>query len=71
MVTALIVCALCTSAPATSLDALVARVVPTAEEDKWLSIPWQTDLMEAQKTAAAQNKPVFMWLMDGDPLGRT
>ncbi|HEX2033159.1 MAG TPA: hypothetical protein VHN78_16590 [Chloroflexota bacterium] len=38
-------------------------------ELKWASIPWQTDLWEARKLAAEQGKPIFMWAMNGNPLG--
>ena len=34
----------------------------------WASIPWQADLWEAKQLAAAQNKPIFAWMMNGSPL---
>lgn len=37
----------------------------------WRSIPWQIDLLNAQRDAAAQHKPLFVWAMDGHPLGCT
>lgn len=37
----------------------------------WRTIPWQTDLLAAQKIAAEQQKPLFVWAMDGHPLGCT
>jgi|GEM_PF-679486 len=37
----------------------------------WRSIPWQTDLLNAQKMAAESEKPIFVWAMDGHPLGCT
>ena len=42
---------------------------PKPEEQKWASIPWQTDLWEARKLAAEENKPIFLWAMNGNPLG--
>lgn len=39
------------------------------EDAKWMSIPWQTDLWEARKLAAEQEKPIFAWMMNGNPLG--
>jgi hypothetical protein len=42
---------------------------PRAEEMKWASIPWQTDLWEARRLAAETGKPIFMWAMNGNPLG--
>lgn len=37
----------------------------------WRSIAWQTSLLRAQRLAAAENKPMFIWAMDGHPLGCT
>ena len=37
----------------------------------WRTIPWQTSLLRAQRLAAAQDKPMFIWAMDGHPLGCT
>ncbi|MBI3970185.1 MAG: hypothetical protein HY332_02750 [Chloroflexi bacterium] len=39
------------------------------EEQRWATIPWQTDLWEARKLAADENKPIFLWAMNGNPLG--
>lgn len=55
----------------TDLDADIRAVMPTAEEEKWLSIPWRTNLWDARKQAQAQNKPIFMWMMNGHPMGCT
>ena len=63
------------SSPATeALDArtfleTVDYVLPRAEEATWTSIPWQTDLWEARRLAAEQGKPIFAWMMNGNPLG--
>jgi hypothetical protein len=37
----------------------------------WRTIPWQVDLLEAQRMAVEQSKPIFIWAMDGHPLGCT
>jgi len=37
----------------------------------WRSVPWRIDLLAAQHEAAAQHKPLFVWAMDGHPLGCT
>src|SRR5262249_17575179 len=34
-------------------------------------IPWMTDLWEARKKAAAEGKPILIWVGDGHPLGFT
>ena len=40
---------------------------PTGEA--WRKIPWTTSLVEAQNQAAREKKPIFIWSMDGNPLG--
>ena len=47
----------------------MAFLRPKAEDMKWASIPWQTDLWEARRLAAETGKPIFMWAMNGNPLG--
>ncbi|MBC8353703.1 MAG: hypothetical protein H8E66_17025 [Planctomycetes bacterium] len=37
----------------------------------WRTIPWKTAMLDAQHTAAQQAKPIFIWAMDGHPLGCT
>jgi hypothetical protein len=57
--------------PATSPSALeqkVNSVLPAPEEERWLQIPWRTDLMQARADAQRAGKPLFMWIMDGHPL---
>lgn len=34
-------------------------------------VPWMTDLGEARKKAAAEGKPLLVWVGDGHPLGWT
>ena len=50
--------------------ALHARLIPGADE-KWQTIPWKVDLLEARDQAAKEGKPVFLWSMNGHPLGCT
>ena len=62
--------------PALQLDAasfrdLIAYVRPKPEESKWLEIPWQTDLWDGRRLAMAEGKPIFLWAMNGNPLGCT
>lgn len=56
---------------AENIAAVIAATIPTDTESAWLKIPWQTDLTGARKQAAAENKPLFLWEMDGHPLGCT
>ena len=44
-------------------------IKPETNEDPFDKIPWQTDLWAARKKAAEVGKPVFLWEMDGHPLG--
>ena len=37
----------------------------------WRSVPWKTSVLSAQQIAAEQQKPIFIWAMDGHPLGCT
>ncbi|HYV36387.1 MAG TPA: hypothetical protein VE988_11820 [Gemmataceae bacterium] len=46
-------------------------IKPQAGEEKYYEIPWQIDLWEARKKAAAEGKPILLWEMDGHPLGCT
>ena len=49
---------------------LQALLTP-AEDVTWRRIPWRIELLAAQREAAQQNKPLFVWAMDGHPLGCT
>ncbi|HEX7899492.1 MAG TPA: hypothetical protein VF950_17120 [Planctomycetota bacterium] len=44
------------------------KLKPPAKEP-WRSIPWMTSLVDAQNAAAREKKPIFIWSMDGNPLG--
>ena len=48
--------------------ALHDKLRPPAAE-AWRSIPWTISLVEAQNRAAREKKPIFIWSMDGNPLG--
>ncbi len=37
----------------------------------WRTIPWKTSVLAAQAEAARTGKPIFIWAMDGHPLGCT
>ncbi len=40
-------------------------------DEPWRTIPWKIDLLDAQREAAKLRKPIFIWAMDGHPLGCT
>jgi len=50
-------------------EKLHALIKPQADEEKFMQIPWLTNLWEARKQAASQGKPLLLWEMDGHPLG--
>lgn len=54
-----------------SLDAGIASVLPRPDEDRWLKIPWMLDFAAARAEANEKGKPIFLWMMDGHPLGCT
>ena len=37
----------------------------------WRTIPWATSVLAGQAAAAREGKPIFIWAMDGHPLGCT
>ena len=37
----------------------------------WRSVPWKMSLLDGQRTAVANKRPLFIWAMDGHPLGCT
>jgi hypothetical protein len=55
---------------AQEFTALHASIVPR-DEEAWQTIPWQIDLLAARTLAASSKKPLFIWSMNGHPLGCT
>jgi hypothetical protein len=49
---------------------LHAQLQPSPD-DAWRTIPWKISVLDAQQTAAQEGKPIFIWAMDGHPLGCT
>ena len=56
---------------AAGFRALIAAIQPRPAELRWLEIPWETDLWAARRLAAESGKPIFLWAMNGNPLGCT
>jgi hypothetical protein len=50
---------------------LGSHIRPAPEESRWREIPWQTDLRDACRIATEARKPIFLWAMNGNPLGCT
>ncbi|HRX83224.1 MAG: hypothetical protein H6821_08935 [Planctomycetaceae bacterium] len=49
---------------------LLEELQPSGNEP-WRTIPWKISLLDAQRSAAQTNNPIFIWAMDGHPLGCT
>ncbi len=52
------------------LERRAKEIRPSAAEQLWKEIPWMTSVVEAQKVAQAEKRPVLMWISDDDPLDR-
>jgi hypothetical protein len=52
-------------------DSAICRSLCAIPDAPWRSIPWELDLLEAQRKAVESSKPIFIWAMDGHPLGCT
>ncbi|MFT5467366.1 MAG: hypothetical protein ACI8UO_002470, partial [Verrucomicrobiales bacterium] len=54
----------------TTFEKLHAELQPDMTEP-WRQIPWKISVLDAQRIAAREGKPIFIWAMDGHPLGCT
>jgi hypothetical protein len=54
-----------------SFASIKAKIVPSAEEEGFLAIPWRAALWPALAEARAADRPVLLWVMNGHPLGCT
>ena len=66
----------------TTLLTLLAGITPAEFEtlhqqlqppgyELWTSVPWELSIYDAQLRAAREKKPLFMWVMNGNPCGAT
>ena len=46
-------------------------ILPREEEERWLGVPWEINIMEARLRSQKTGKPLFIWVMDGHVLGST
>ena len=44
------------------------KVVRPPKDEVWRTIPWKLSLLEAQRLAVTEQKPIFLWAMAGNPL---
>ena len=54
-----------------TLESRFELILPRAVEEKWRGVGWRTNLMEAREIAQQQRRPVFLWIMVGNPQGCT
>ena len=52
-------------------DQLSKLCTPDKSASGWLKLGWEIDLWKARERAAREGKPIFLWEMDGHPLGCT
>ncbi len=48
-----------------------AVIGPQPEDAAWQTIDWLPSYREGLEAAAAQQKPILLWVMNGHPLGCT
>lgn len=61
------------TADANALDKIrqrAAAIRPTAEESRWTEIPWVCSVIEGQRLAREERRPIMYWHVDDDPLER-
>lgn len=51
-----------------AVERLRRDLVP-AGDDPWETIPWRSDLLAARDDAMRTGRPLFLWAMNGHPLG--
>ncbi len=53
-----------------TFDELFEACRPRASEERWWTeVPWIGELWEGRQKAAREEKPLFIWAMNGHPLG--
>lgn len=54
-----------------TLNEKLYSVLPKPEEERWQTVGWRANLMAAREEAQRAHKPVFLWIMVGNPQGCT
>ena len=54
-----------------TFDAIRAAILPSEAEERWREIPWRTSTWDAVVEAAATERPILLWAMNGHPLACT
>lgn len=74
MLASLLALALALSDPPTLTPesfASYARRLEPGPTETWQRIPWRLDLLAARAEAVELDRPLFLWSMNGHPLGCT
>lgn len=54
-----------------SFEKLRTAIRPSAQELRWMEVPWRPTFWDAVREAQATDKPVLLWAMNGHPLACT
>ncbi|HQZ28251.1 MAG TPA: hypothetical protein PK648_08890 [Verrucomicrobiales bacterium] len=54
-----------------TLEERFETVLPSEDEQAWREVGWQTNLMVAREEAQKRQRPIFLWIMVGNPHGCT
>jgi len=54
-----------------TLEEKVRSVLPREEENQWQRVTWRTNLQAARLESQLTGRPIFLWIMNGNPLGCT
>lgn len=52
-----------------TFDGLFELCLPKPRKERWTEIVWETELWPARQRSAQENKPLFLWAMNGHPVG--
>jgi hypothetical protein len=52
-------------------EAVRDHVLPRADEQDWLAVPWRSAFFDAVLEARESERPILLWAMNGHPLGCT
>ena len=48
---------------------LFDSIFPDTNEEKWRQTPWVPSIATGRQMAQERQRPLFLWAMNGDPLG--
>jgi hypothetical protein len=52
-----------------SFRKLIDSIFPAIGEEKWRQTPWIPSISSGRRMAQERKRPMFLWAMNGDPLG--